>query len=271
MKKRKHVCKRIVAFATAMMLGLSLVACGGKKDEGVLSKKKTDYTLSEYLARGDMQIWYESYDGISKDASYRAYIFKDGKCAHIDSSITQISKYPTIGDVAQATDEEIYNAYLEAYKEYVEQEKQDYEEKIEETGGDSTDYQHNYDIVSNIDTSDFPYYKYVLLIDTDETGNVTQNEIVANYEDYCFSVGSLGGSREKYVGTIYGVTSKQGQIYDSLYAGLKEGDSTVFYTRVDNDQITIRLDQPGAEGVIVDDHDEMRDKLFELNGVEKDW
>lgn len=268
MKKRKHICKRIVAFATAMMLGLSLVACGGKKDSGLLSKKKTDYTLSEYLARGDMQIWYKSYDGISKDANYDAYIFKDGKCTHVDYNITRISKYPTIGDVAQATDEEIYNAYLEAYKEFKEQQKQNFQEYMEENKNND-EYKKNYDIVANLDTSDFPYYKYVLLIDTDETGNVTQNEIFANYQDYDIS----GGSRidEKYVGTIYGVTSKQGQIYDSLYAGLKTTDSTVFYTRVDNDQITIRLDQPGAEGVIVDDHGEMRDKLFELNGVEKDW
>lgn len=39
---------------------------------------------------------------------------------------------------------------------------------------------------------------------------------------------------------------------------------------MDNDQITIRLDQPDAEGVIVDDYDEMEDKIYELNGVERD-
>lgn len=265
----KHVYKKIATLTMAMVLGLSLVACGGEKDEKVTKKEKTDYTLSEYLARGDMQIWYDSYDGISKDAGYSAYIFKDGKCAHIDAGITRISKYPTIGDVAQATDEEIYNAYLEAYKEYVEQEKQNKEEIIKEHGNSIgyQDVQDEYDKISNIDTSDFPYYKYVLLIETDETGNVTQNEIVACYEDYCLSV---GGGAEKYVNKIYVITSRQGQIYDSMYAGLKHEDSTVFYTRVDNDQITIRLDQPDAEGVIVDDYDEMEDKIYELNGVERD-
>jgi len=88
----KHVCKKIATLTMAMVLGLSLVACGGEKDEKVTKKEKTDYTLSEYLARGDMQIWYDSYDGISKDAGYSAYIFKDGKCAHIDAGITRISK-----------------------------------------------------------------------------------------------------------------------------------------------------------------------------------
>lgn len=113
----KRILRRMSAVVMMLALSVSLIACGGKDDGGGLSsKKKTSYTLSEYMRKDDLQIWYIG--GIDKDRGYTAIIFKGGKCTYVGSIVTSESKYPTLGDAAKATDEEIYDALLEAYQTY---------------------------------------------------------------------------------------------------------------------------------------------------------
>lgn len=266
----KHVCKKIATLTMAMVLGLSLVACGGEKDEKVTKKEKTDYTLSEYTKKDDVQIWYIG--SIGKDAEYRAIIFKDGKCTVVRHEVTSLSKYPTLGDVAQATDAEIYDALLEAYQTYVNDTAAEYrniEEQKEAYNWE--EFGETAKVLENKDVSDFTYYDYMFSVVTDNTGNNTEEEMFTYYVDdiYFYGRGVQCGDDIKPYSTV------QGQVYDSYYKGFSmyvdNGDSSgdrPFFTRVSSPEITISVDTPATEGLIVDKSEsEIRDMYKEKLGI----
>lgn len=264
----KRVMKRITAFTLILVLGLSMVACGSKEDNGDDSKgdsgnetKSGDnntYTFSEYLNKGDdYQIWYVV-DSLDKDESYRAIIIKDGKAACISGSNSE--KYPKLGDVAQATDEEIYQELLVLWKNDIETsieglqnclvEKEDNpneKDNVESYKEDITFYQ-------SLDTSELGFQEYAIGIATDATGNHTEEE---RFEfKWCYSA----EYHDEHID--FSPLSSAGQeIYNSYYKGFYTNDDpfdslsdygVYFITRVEDSSVVITADEPGAEGITVD-------------------
>lgn len=268
----KRILRRMSAVVMMLALSVSLIACGGKDDGGGLSsKKKTSYTLSEYMKKDDLQIWYIG--GIDKDRSYDAIIFKGGKCTFVDYLVTQESKYPTLGDAAQATDEEIYDALLEAYQTYYDSQMDYYKEVIDKKEwSEWENCEKKYNNLIGRDVSDFIYYDYLISVEADKTGNNTEEEMFTYYTDndlYYYNDGVACGYDIEPYNTV------QGQVYDSYYKGFEmyvsNGDSSgdrPFFTRVDSSEITISVDTPTTKGVLVDKtKDEIRDMLKEKLGI----
>ena len=268
----KRILRRMSAVVMMLTLSVSLIACGGKDDGGGLSsKKKTSYTLSEYMKKDDLQIWYIG--GIDKDREYKAIIFKGGKCTYVGSAVTKESKYPTLGDAAQATDEEIYDALLEAYQTYYDSQMSYYKEVIDKKEQyDWEDCEKKYNNLIGRDVSDFIYYDYLISVEADKTGNNTEEEMFTYYQDgdlYYYYGGVECGYDIKPYNTV------QGQVYDSYYKGFEMYESAgdmsgdrPFFTRVDSSEITISVDTPTTKGVLVDKtKDEIRDMLKEKLGI----
>ncbi|MGN0497424.1 MAG: hypothetical protein ACI4GW_14475 [Lachnospiraceae bacterium] len=254
----KRTIKKITALILILVLGLSMVACGSKEDNGDDSKgdsgnetKSGDnntYTFSEYLNKGDdYQIWYRTYS-LDKSKNYTAYIIKNGKAICIPGTIScESDKYPTIGDVAQATDEEIYQELLELWRNHIEEEIEGTQNYLAEEGHQNTENtEKKLAYLQALDTSDFDFCEYTIGISTDATGNHTETECLKFNPSY----GDSGSIK------FQSLSSVAPEFYDSRYKGFCDSDdfdgTAYYFTRVEDSSVVITADEPGAEGITVD-------------------
>lgn len=262
----KRVMKRITAFTLILVLGLSMVACGSKEDNGDESKgdsgKETKsgdnntYTFSEYLNKGDdYQIWYVV-DSLDKDESYHAIIIKDGKAACISGSNSE--KYPKLGDVAQATDEEIYQEMMVLWRNQIDAGIEQLQAEISEPDRSEENIKmlnEDLDFFQSLAVNEYDFPEYTIGITTDATGNNTEEEsfeyilfgYVTRHYDEHIDFSPLSSAGQEIYNSYYKGFYSNNNPFDSL---IKEG--IYFITRVDDTSVVITADEPGAEGVTVD-------------------
>ncbi|MCM1497518.1 MAG: hypothetical protein NC124_03535 [Clostridium sp.] len=278
----KHTCmKKIMAVVLVIIMALSLPACGNKNGTG---KKVKTASLSKYIDKIDMQIWYIA-SKVDKEADYDALIIKDGKVAYVSSGVTGESKYPHLGDVAQAKEKEVYDALIEAravdientIKEIESRDEQYYidyygEEKCEEEREADLELVKKYQAV---DTSDLEFYDYMLAVETDATGNNTVNEkmfyfygaeIERYYMDYVtFYPANAGPKTTELI-------SYPAQIYNQSFLAVNVAYEEDYYDGVllirDGVEDSIAVDEPDAKNIVVDkDKSELREMYLEKLGL----
>ena len=243
------------------------------------------YTISEILESGDYQIWYEfelenDINGINKDADITDFfIIKDGKVATINSSD---GLDLTLGDVAQMTDEElyqrIYSDMMTEYMSYIQSrldsESEDIEILKDEIENNPVEAAENKKILdrknqllnlyqSIIDSNDFYYGNYVINVNTDASGNnVVSEDVYFTYLEYVNDYSEL---------SVLNTTT--GTVYDAEFFGIYTFDKDnshegYIVTRVNDRPLKLEWDEMSGDNIYVDkDWREMEAICEEINGL----
>lgn len=251
----KRTIKKLTALILILVLGLSMVACGSKEDNGDDSKGDSgkEISLSEYILKNEPCIVYvNSGQNMSKD--------------EMDTSTPELPRKP-------AKDESPFGLYyfnngkVSVYKTeltYGEITKLSDEEVIEQC----TPYSDN-----SVNTD----YRFVVY--TDDTGNNTKYETIVVRNGDCILTGGnnnfsyfltentmpVAGEQTIYDTDFYGwsgMTAKK-DISDSI------GRPSIWLKKSSEDGIIIKLDTPDSENVVMDPECENLDYDYYATWVPK--
>lgn len=250
----KRVMKRITAFTLILVLGLSMVACGSKEDNGDDSKGDSgkEISLSEYILKNEPCIVYlNSGQDMSNDdrdtstsdlprkpakdeSPYGLYYFNNGKVSVYETKLTY-------GEITKLSDEEIIEQCTPYSDDTV-----------------NTDYRF---VIYTDDTGNNVRYEAIVVRNGDYilTGNSWKN-----YYSYYLTENTMpvAGEQTIYDTDFYGwsgMTAKK-DIADSV------GRPSIWLKKSSEDGVVIKLDTLDSKNVVVDPECENHD-----SGVWSTW
>ena len=259
--------KKLTALLLAMVMcvtGFAFTGCGSEEgDSGFEGSESAEMSMSQALEANPDAIWLRV-DEMDKDEKVQyACTFENGNMTYYDFP----ENAPTLGEVSQMTNEEIKAASAESWKTYIDTQIENYNTGDEQDEFLKEAYEMFRDNVA-IPEDVSPALPYTLAIYTDSSGNYTEKEklIYSHIDiedqlenDYTWITGVGNGmvAVEKETSGKYLYGGYMGTIYDTDYSGFEYSDrydSAYLITKTEG-EVSFVLDEPGAEGVLVDPKD----------------